>query len=242
MVGAAAVHILKRADAHPRPLTVCDLGVIPYAECWDLQNRLAAMLGRGEGDETLLLLEHPHTYTCGRRGGRDHILVDEADLERAGVTVLDVDRGGDVTYHGPGQLVAYPIINLAHYGEQIDYPGYVRVLEQVLIDSLADFDISAYQLKNYSGVWVDANGVGAKIAAIGVKVDGRGITTHGIALNVSTDLGYFDKIVPCGISGKPVTSMHRLLAASPPMSLVKSSFGRHFARSFAFGGAPSASA
>jgi lipoyl(octanoyl) transferase len=237
--GAAPAHILKRADSPLRPLAVRDLGVIPYVECWDLQNRLAAMLGRGEGEETLLLLEHPHTYTCGRRGGRDHILVDEAELERAGVTVLDVDRGGDVTYHGPGQLVAYPIINLAHYGEQIDYPGYVRVLEQVLIDSLADFDISAHRLKDYSGAWVDVNGVESKIAAIGVKVAGRGITTHGIALNVSTDLGYFGKIVPCGIPGKPVTSIAHLLAAPPGMTLVKSSFARHFAGAFGFRRAPS---
>src|SRR2546423_8458008 len=142
-----------------RPIRVIDLGLIPYAECWDLQNRLAVALGRGEGDETLLLLEHPHTYTCGRRGGRDHILAGEAELERAGVTVLDVDRGGDVTYHGPGQLVAYPIINLHSYGPNIDYPGYVRALEQVLIDSLADIGIHARRLKDYSGAWVDENGV-----------------------------------------------------------------------------------
>jgi lipoyl(octanoyl) transferase len=229
----------KRADLHPRPLSVRELGVIPYAECWDLQNRLAAALGREEGHETLLLLEHPHTYTCGRRGGRDHILVDEAELEREGVTVLDVDRGGDVTYHGPGQLVAYPIINLARYGERIDYPGYVRALEQVLIDSLADFGIRAHRLKDYSGAWVDVSGVESKIAAIGVKVDGRGITTHGIALNVTTDLGYFSKIVPCGISGKAVTSIARLLGAPPGMGLVKSSFSRHFAGVFGFLGAPS---
>src|SRR6478736_1715118 len=109
-----------------RPLDVIDLGPISYSECWDLQHRLAGELGRGEGAEELLLLEHPHTYTCGRKGGRDHILIPEDELARRGVTVLDVDRGGDVTYHGPGQLVAYPIIDLSHSGAPIDYPRYVR--------------------------------------------------------------------------------------------------------------------
>jgi lipoyl(octanoyl) transferase len=233
---AAPAPAVQGADRQPgsRPLAVLDLGMIGYAECWDLQNRLAANLGRGDRLDTLLLLEHPHTFTCGRRGGRDHILVSEADLERAGVTVLDVDRGGDVTYHGPGQLVAYPIIDLRAYGPNIDYSGYVRRLEQVLIDSLADFGISAHQLKDLSGAWVSVNGAESKIAAVGVKVDGRGITTHGIALNVSTDLAYFARIVPCGISDKGVTSMDLVAAGPHDMSRVKASFTEHFARLFRF--------
>jgi lipoyl(octanoyl) transferase len=233
---AAPAPAVKGADQQPgsRPLAVLDLGLIGYAECWDLQNRLAAELGRGDGPETLLLLEHPHTFTCGRRGGRDHILVSEADLERAGVTVLDVDRGGDVTYHGPGQLVAYPIIDLHAYGPNIDYPGYVRHLEQVLIDSLADFGIRSHRLKDFSGAWVSVNAAESKIAAVGVKVDGRGITTHGIALNLSTDLTYFARIVPCGISDKAVTSMDQITAGPHDMSRVKASFAKHFARLFAF--------
>ncbi|MFL5731806.1 MAG: lipoyl(octanoyl) transferase LipB [Chloroflexia bacterium] len=224
----------KSAGRESRPLVMRDLGTIDYADCWDLQKSISQSVGAGESEETLLLLEHPHTYTCGRRGGRDHILVSEAELKRAGVTVLDVDRGGDVTYHGPGQLVAYPIINLGIGGRAIDYPGYVRTLERVLVGLLADFGISSYAVEGYSGVWVRVEGTEAKIAAIGVKVDGRGITTHGIALNVSTDLSYFTRIVPCGIADKPVTSMDRILAGTPDMAAVKASFTQHFCRVFGF--------
>ncbi len=219
-----------------RPLRVIDLGMIPYADCWELQNRLARSLGQGEGQETLLLLEHPHTYTCGRRGGRDHILASDETLEREGITVLDVDRGGDVTYHGPGQLVAYPIIDLSTDSKNIDYPGYVRTLERVLVDTLADFAIDALTIPGYSGVWLCGGGQDVKIAAIGVKVDGRGITTHGIALNVTTDLRLFSLIVPCGITDKGVTSMAQIMSEPPPMSLVKESFSRHFCRTFGFSG------
>lgn len=217
-----------------RQLTVVDLNTIPYAGCWELQNRLAHSLGQGTGHETLLLLEHPHTYTCGRRGGRDHILIGEEELQREGITVLDVDRGGDVTYHGPGQLVAYPIIDLSTGGEKIDYPGYVRALEGVLIDTLADFSISTHKLQGFSGVWLRLEEQEVKIAAIGVKVDGRGVTTHGIALNVTCDLRYFSMIVPCGITGKGVTSMAQILDEAPPMSLVKQAFSKHFASIFGF--------
>src|SRR5438876_9735237 len=183
-IATSAVH--RPSSIVHRPLNVIDLGLIPYAECWTLQNSLAAQLGLGEGQDTLLLLEHPHTYTCGRRGGRDHILAREEQLRREGVTVLDVDRGGDVTYHGPGQLVAYPIINLAVGGNLVDYHAYLRMLEQTLIDLLADYAISAHRIEGFTGVWVPTPHKGeAKLAAIGVKVDGRGVTTHGIALNVS---------------------------------------------------------
>jgi lipoate-protein ligase B len=225
---------LQEPTTLTRPLRVIDLGMIPYAECWDLQNNLAASIGRGEGAETLLLLEHPHTYTCGRRGGRDHILIDDEELARRGVAVLDVDRGGDVTYHGPGQLVAYPIIDLSRAGAAIDYPGYVRKLEHVLIDTLADFNITAHQLPGFSGVWRLRDGEEVKIAAIGVKVDGRAVTTHGIALNVTTDPQYFSWIVPCGITDKGVTSIAQALTAPPSMERVKESFTHHFCRIFAF--------
>jgi lipoyl(octanoyl) transferase len=217
-----------------RPLRVIDLGQIPYAECWDLQNRIAAQVASGEEAETLLLLEHPHTYTCGRRGGRDHILIDDEQLQREGITVLDVDRGGDVTYHGPGQLVAYPIINLKNYGDSIDYPGYVRTLEGVLLGTLASLGVNAHTIPDYSGAWMTGGTGEEKIAAIGVRVDGRGITTHGIALNVTTDLRFFSYIVPCGITDKGVTSMQNVLAASPSMFEVKDAFARHFADVFAF--------
>ncbi|HET9493290.1 MAG TPA: lipoyl(octanoyl) transferase LipB [Chloroflexia bacterium] len=217
-----------------RDLDVIDLGVVPYAECWDLQNKIASEVAAGARRETLLLLEHPHTYTCGRRGGRDHILATDDVLQREGIVVLDVDRGGDVTYHGPGQLVAYPIINLLNAAPKIDYPGYVRTLEAVLVGTLADFAIDAHTLEGYSGAWVASEAGPEKIAAIGVRVDGRGITTHGIALNVAPDLRFFGCIVPCGITDKGVTSIERVAGQAPAMPEVKAAFARRFAQVFGF--------
>lgn len=215
-----------------RQLRIVDLGTIEYSACWGLQNKTAAAVAAGE-TETLFLLEHPHTYTCGRAGGRDHILIPEEELRASGVAVLNVDRGGDVTYHGPGQLVAYPVIAIANNG-LTDYPRYVRRLEDVIIGCLADFGISGSKLRGFSGVWVEGSTGPEKIAAIGVRVDGRGITTHGIALNLTTDLNYFSKIVPCGISDKGVTSMSRLLPSPPGMTAVKDSFVRNFCSVFEF--------
>lgn len=226
----------ERASLGLRPLRITDLGLISYSECWDYQRRLASEVGSELTPETLLLLEHPHTYTCGKRGGRDNILVTAADLEALGVSVLDVDRGGDVTYHGPGQLVAYPIINLHNYGPIIDYSSYVRRLEDVLFDTLADFAITAERVRFLSGAWSLVGDVPEKIAAIGVKVDVKGITTHGIALNVTTDLTFFEHIVPCGIRGKGVTSMSRILGSEVDMQSVKTSFAQHFKRVFGFTG------
>lgn len=226
--------ITEGAGVGLRPLRVVDLGTIPYNECWDLQKQLVSQIAQGTSQETLLLLEHPHTYTCGRSGGRDHILIAEHELQKRGITVLDVDRGGDVTYHGPGQLVAYPLINLYRDGERLDYRKYLRSLEDVLIRTLADFGIQAHRLEGFSGVWVGAGEQQEKIAAIGVKVDGRGVTSHGIALNVATDLAYFSYIVPCGITDKGVTSMSKLLPTPPTMSDVKQTFTRHFMDVFAF--------
>ncbi len=220
-------------DAPARSLRVIDLGMITYSEAWDLQNLIAQEVASGQVSETLLLLEHPHTYTCGRRGGRDHILATDQQLKDDGIIVLDVDRGGDVTYHGPGQLVAYPIINLHNYGA-IDYPGYVRTLERVLIAALKEMGVPAHALKDYSGAWVTGPSGEEKIAAIGVRVDGRGITTHGIALNVKPDLHFFEYIVPCGITDKGVTSMAGILPDAPSMFDAKDTFARHFAEVFGF--------
>jgi lipoate-protein ligase B len=205
-----------------------DLGLIPYEECWTLQKHLAAERAQGKIGDTLLLLEHPHTYTCGRSGGRDHILIGEADLQARAIEVLDVDRGGDVTYHGPGQLVAYPILQLASNGRTADYRAYLRSLEQVLIDTLATFSIASRRIPGYSGVWLGEEGAEEKIAAIGVKVDGRGVSTHGVALNVNTDLQYFSYIVPCGITERGVTSMQKLLGERVDMRRVEAAFTRSF--------------
>lgn len=218
----------------PRSLAVSDLGVISYVECWELQRELGAALSDGLISDTLLLLEHQHTITCGRGGGRDHILSADAELRRRGVTLLDVDRGGDVTYHGPGQLVAYPILNLAQHPIGRDFHAYIRALEQVLIDTLAHFAIVSHRIEGLSGVWVTRVSVSKKIAAIGVKVDGRAVTSHGIALNVSTDLSFFELIVPCGIRDKGVTSMAAVLENRPSISDVKEIFARRFADHFGF--------
>jgi lipoyl(octanoyl) transferase len=183
-------------------MTNCEtlfLGQIEYQAAWDLQNRLAADIAAGKSGPVLLLLEHPHTYTIGRRGGDQHLLWDEARLQAEGASVYHVDRGGDITYHGPGQLVGYPLLPLAVPGwqgerlPQADYVGYLRKLEKVLILTLARFGIVAAQRDGLTGVWLPAEvwarcprcdpGLGpapAKIASIGVKVDGRGVTRHGL--------------------------------------------------------------
>jgi lipoyl(octanoyl) transferase len=203
------------------------LGLMPYQEAWDLQNDLASQIARGDRPPTLLLLEHPHTYTFGRRGQQSNLLLGEAELAERGITVFWVDRGGDVTYHGPGQLVGYPIISLgndalvgttpgAAHLPQVDYIGYLRKLEEVIILALRELGVQAGRVKNLTGVWVK----GSKIAAIGVKVDSHGITRHGFTLNVAPDMSYWDGIIGCGLSGYTVTSLAQLLSESPSMQLV----------------------
>lgn len=191
------------------------LGQIPYQAAWNYQNNLAAQVAAGDHEETLLLLEHPHTYTIGRRGGAEHVLWSEEVLADKGVTVIAVDRGGDITYHGPGQIVGYPILRLAPIGyqsdrlPQADYVGYIRSIEDVLIDTLAKFQIKGIRVKGKSGVWVKPriDHDLLKIASIGVKVDAKGISRHGFALNVEPDMAYWQGIVPCGLSGVEMTRM-----------------------------------
>ncbi len=187
------------------PLEVRWLGRIAYDEALGLQRRLVEARRRGEVPDQLLLLEHPHVITLGVkvRADRSHILADEAELAARGVTVHEAGRGGDVTYHGPGQLVGYPILDLAP--ERCDLHRYVRDLEETLIRAVAGYGIRAGRLAGLTGVWVGDE----KVAAIGVRVS-RWITSHGFALNVSPDLDYFGLIVPCGITDRGVTSMARL--------------------------------
>ncbi len=204
------------------------LGLMPYQQAWDLQAQLAGQVAEHALPATLLLLEHPHTYTFGRRGQASNLLWNEAELKQRGVEVFWVDRGGDVTYHGPGQLVGYPIIPLNSSGlvattqgdtsllPQADYVGYLRKLEQVLIQALQQFGVEAGRVKNLTGVWVK----GAKIAAIGVKVDGHGVSRHGFALNVDPDMGYWNGIIGCGLEGYSVTSLAKILKSPPPMQQV----------------------
>lgn len=194
------------------------LGQIPFQEAWDLQNILAEKIAAGAQPETLLLLEHPHTYTLGRRGDAENLLWTKEQLEVKGVDVLWVDRGGDITYHGPGQLVGYPLLRLAPIGwqggrlPQADYVGYVRQLEEVIIRTLAAFELDSFQVAGKTGVWVGSkNGADPeKIASIGVKVDSWGVSRHGFALNVHPDMSYWEGIVPCGLKGVAMTSMAAL--------------------------------
>jgi lipoate-protein ligase B len=181
------------------------LGRVPYLDGWRTQEAVASRVRAGE-DARLLLLEHDHVYTIGRRGTVDNLLVDLDELRRVGASLFRVDRGGDITYHGPGQLVGYPIVPL---GDRPDLVRYVRGLEESLIEVLDSYGIAARPEKGKTGVWVDlSDGRPAKIAAIGVRVS-RGVSTHGFALNVATDLAAFARMVPCGFMHE-VASLERL--------------------------------
>ena len=193
------------------------LGQIDYDEAWDLQKEMvAARVEDLELVDEILLLEHPPTYTLGRSGKLDHLLLSEADWEAQGFAVRWVDRGGDITYHGPGQLVGYPIINLKRLFnvqgfDKPDLHRYLRNLEEVIIHTLATFDIVGWRYDGYTGVWVDRPDGPRKIAAIGVRVNAKGISSHGFALNVNPDMTHFGNIVPCGISEHGVVSMAEIL-------------------------------
>lgn len=212
-----------------QPCHVRCLGLVPYQQAWDLQAKLAGQIAAGEIPATLLLLEHPHTITFGRSGKAANLLWSEAELEQRHVQMFWVDRGGDVTYHGPGQLVGYPLMPLNTRGlvnaqlpepeaiPRADYIGYLRKLEQVLILALHQFGLTGERITNLTGVWVNRS----KIAAIGVKVDAHGITHHGFALNVAPDMSFWDGIIGCGLSGYSVVSMADLLATPPPMQQVR---------------------
>jgi lipoyl(octanoyl) transferase len=199
-----------------RSLSVRRLGLVPYGEALALQRALVDQRRAGEVDDLLLLVEHPHVITLGVRGdgGRSHILASQELLVSAGVEVHETGRGGDVTYHGPGQLVGYPIIDLRP--DRCDVHRYVRDLEEALIRTASDFGIHADRVKGLTGVWVGPE----KLAAIGVRLS-RWITSHGFALNVATDLDYFNLIVPCGIADRGVTSLERLLGRTVAMEAVE---------------------
>jgi lipoyl(octanoyl) transferase len=185
-----------------RKFEVRQLGRVRYGEALELQERLVAERKQGTVPDQLLLLEHPHVITLGRNGHMENLLASDEILERAGISFYPTNRGGDVTYHGPGQLVGYPIFDLRDWKR--DVGAYVRGVEQAIIDTVAEYGITAGRIPKLTGVWVGDR----KIAAIGVHIS-RWVTSHGFALNVSTDLSYFQYIVPCGLT-KPVTSMAEL--------------------------------
>lgn len=200
-----------------------DLGRFGYGDALGLQRELVEKRKRGEISDQLLIVEHPHVITMGRNGHMENMLAGEEVLARAGVAFYHTDRGGDVTYHGPGQIVGYPILDLREWKR--DVVAYVRGLEQVIIDTLAEFGIDGGRVAGATGVWVGS----AKVCAIGVHIS-RWITSHGFALNVDTDLKYFQYIVPCGLT-KPVTSLRQLGSNAARAEVVTKLTG-HFAQHF----------
>jgi len=200
---------------------------MPYGEALAIQQELAGQRKQGLGVDHLLFVEHPHVVTIGRNGHEDHILAPGALLENLGIELHETDRGGDVTYHGPGQVVGYPILDLRLWKR--DVGAFVRGIEQVLIDTLEEFGIRAGRIPKLTGVWVGEGDEAAKIAAIGVHLS-RWVSTHGWALNVATDLKYFGYIVPCGLT-RPVTSMEQL-GVRAGMAEVKGALARHFLKVF----------
>ena len=233
-------------------MTTChivDLGLIHYAEAWELQKRVAEARKAGAVGNVLLLCEHPHVITLGRNGRREHLVASEHVLRQMNVEFFPTNRGGDITYHGPGQIVGYPILDLSSIRRDVGW--YVRSLEEVLIRATGEFGIEAGREEGKTGVWVKASataeegsldslrslgmttlvGSSQKLAAIGVHIS-RWVTTHGFAYNVSTDLRYFDLIVPCGIAGRKATSLEKLLERAVGRAEVLPRIVRHFSGVF----------
>jgi len=204
---------------------IWDLGVVEYREAWELQRRLHRQRVEGKIPDLLLLLEHPPTITIGRSGSLDNVLISNKQMAQAGLSLFFIDRGGDVTYHGSGQLVGYPILDLRDQGKDLHL--YVRNLEEVMIRTLGDFSIEADWDKSHPGVWVK----GEEIGAIGLSVK-KWVSMHGFALNVNTDLDHFAFINPCGFSDKRATSMSKLIGRRISIEEVADHLKLHFCDTF----------
>lgn len=225
------------------PCLTINLGLIGYAEAYALQKRIVAARKADAIEDVLLLCEHPHVITQGRNGKREHLLASENVLRQKGVEFYETSRGGDVTYHGPGQIVGYPILNLAAIRRDVVW--YVRMLEEVMIRASSDFGVTATREPGKTGVWVPAEKnspqsaqrpqsraeTAEKLGAIGVHIS-RWVTSHGFAYNVSTDLRFFDLIVPCGIPDRKATSLEKLLSRSVDSREVAARLKQHFGEVF----------
>jgi lipoate-protein ligase B len=208
---------------------VVDAGLIPYGPACELQRQLVEARKARAIPDVLLLCEHPHVITLGRNGSREHLRAGDRLLEQMNVEFHATDRGGDITYHGPGQILGYPILDLT--GHRRDVRWYVAQLEEVMIRASADFGIAAKRVEGRHGVWIDAPAGEEKLGALGVHLS-RWVTSHGFAFNVSTDLRYFDLIVPCGITGTRATSLERILNRSMDSGEVRPRLASHFADVF----------
>ena len=202
-----------------------DLGLVPYGQALELQHRMVDELKAGSGSDTLLLLEHPPVLTLGRRADEQNILASPETLRDEGIEVFKVERGGDVTYHGPGQLVGYPILDLRHFRRDVSW--YVESLANVLIRTLAEYDVAGVYRREYPGVWIGD----AKVVAIGARISGW-ITSHGFALNVNPNMRHWDLIIPCGIHDKAVTSLSELVGKPTTVADVLPRLVRHFGEVF----------
>jgi len=206
-----------------------DLGLIGYAEAYALQKRIVAARKAEVIEDVLLLCEHPHVITQGRSGKWEHLLASEHVLRQKSVEYYETSRGGDITYHGPGQIVAYPILNLGAIRRDVVW--YVRMLEEAMIQATAEFGITAERVAGKTGVWIKSGDTEEKLGAIGVRIS-RWVTSHGLAYNVSTDLRYFDLIVPCGIANRKATSLEKLLGRSLDSKEVERRLAKHFGEVF----------
>lgn len=233
-------------------LHILQLGSLDYDQASELQNLLAAEVASGKRPDTLLILEHPHIYTFGRRGDEQNMLWSADLLEQKDIAVRWTDRGGDVTYHGPGQLIGYPLLNLGAVRQdgrlpQADYVGYIRNLEKTIIRALGDLGVVSGQIPDLTGVWVQPDVASrcshcppaarkhpSKIASIGVKVDARGISRHGFSINVSPDMSYWDGIIACGIADYPAISLAQLLDPAPSMPDAIHAVVQAFTRVFSY--------
>jgi len=219
-------HPTDPSPAFRRKVQVRWLGRVRYAEATALQERLVAERRSGSIPDTLLLLEHPHVITLGTASSPEHVLVGEQERAQHSIELFETGRGGDVTYHGPGQLVGYPILDLNP--DRRDLHRYLRDLEEVLIRAVATWGVKAYRAEGLTGVWT----AGGKVAAIGVRVSAGWITSHGFALNVDTDLSFFRTIVPCGISDREITSLARETGRELGLEEVTAAVARAFAQVF----------
>lgn len=204
-----------------------DAGIIDYQEAWDLQKKILELRYQNKIPDVLLLLEHPNTYTLGKVTDKNNLLSDPDFLKENKISVYEIDRGGDITFHGPGQIVGYPIINLVNWKR--DAHEYLRGLEEVIIRTCDEFGLKSQRNPKYTGVWIDDR----KIAAIGIKIS-RWITMHGFAFNVNTDLSLFNGIIPCGIKEKSVTSLSKELNVEVEIKIVKEKLLNNFKQFFEY--------